>query len=87
MKAYALGQRAKWKDYVDLYFIIKDYFPVSEISEKANQLFGGNFNGKLFRSQLAYFEGIDYAEQMDFMPGFKVSDEAVKEKLIEFSLG
>lgn len=87
MKAFALGQRAKWKDYVDLYFIIKDYFPVSEISEKANQLFGGNFNEKLFRSQLAYFEGIDYAEQVDFMPGFKVFDETVKEKLIEFSLG
>src|SRR3989338_6651200 len=27
MKAYALGVRAKWKDYVDLYFIIKDFYP------------------------------------------------------------
>ena len=24
MKAYALGRRAKWKDYVDLYFIFKN---------------------------------------------------------------
>ena len=26
MKTYALGRRGKWKDYVDLYFIIKDFF-------------------------------------------------------------
>jgi hypothetical protein len=25
MKAYALGGRAKWRDYVDLYFIMKDH--------------------------------------------------------------
>ena len=28
MKAYALGRRSKWKDYVDLYFILKDYFSI-----------------------------------------------------------
>ncbi|PIX06873.1 MAG: hypothetical protein COZ76_06520, partial [Flavobacteriales bacterium CG_4_8_14_3_um_filter_35_10] len=26
MKAFALGRRAKWKDYVDLYFIIREYY-------------------------------------------------------------
>lgn len=25
MKAYALGRRAKWKDYADLYFIFRHY--------------------------------------------------------------
>lgn len=39
MKAYALGRRAKWKDYVDLYFIIKDYFSLAEISQKATEIF------------------------------------------------
>ncbi len=86
MKAFALGQRAKWKDYVDLYFIIKDHFTVNEISKKAGHFFGNNFNEKLFRSQLAYFQGIDYTEQVQFMPGFEVPDETVKEKLIKFSL-
>ena len=28
MKAYAIGRRSKWKDYVDLYFLIKDYFSI-----------------------------------------------------------
>ncbi len=86
MKAFALGQRAKWKDYVDLYFVIRDHFSVSEISQKANQLFEGNFNEKLFRGQLAYFEGINYQEEVEFMPGFKVEDEIVRKKLTEFSL-
>ncbi len=31
MKASALDRRAKWKDYVDLYFIIRDYFSDSGI--------------------------------------------------------
>ncbi|MDP3697524.1 MAG: nucleotidyl transferase AbiEii/AbiGii toxin family protein [Candidatus Taylorbacteria bacterium] len=86
MKAFALGQRAKWKDYLDLYFIIKDHFSVGEISQKAKQLFGGNFNEKLFRGQLAYFEGINYQEQVEFMPGFEVEDEIVRDKLMELSL-
>ena len=86
MKAYALGQRAKWKDYVDLYFVIKQRHGIGKIIQKAKQIFGREFNEKLFRSQLAYFEGISYAEQVEFMPGFEVSDETVKNKLIEFSL-
>ncbi len=86
MKAFALGQRAKWKDYVDLYFIIKDHFSIGEISQKGKQLFEDNFNEKLFRSQLAYFEGINYEEQVEFMPGFKVPDETIKKALVEFSL-
>ena len=32
MKAYAMGKRAKWKDYVDLYFILKDHHSFEEIS-------------------------------------------------------
>lgn len=86
MKAFALGQRAKWKDYVDLYFIIKDHFSIGEISKKGKQLFEDNFNEKLFRSQLAYFEGINYEEQVEFMPGFTVPDEIIKKALVEFSL-
>jgi len=28
MKAYALGRRSKWKDYVDLYFVLKSYMQI-----------------------------------------------------------
>src|SRR3989344_4579857 len=34
MKAHALAQRAKWKDYVDLYFILKDHYSLNEIGIK-----------------------------------------------------
>lgn len=86
MNAYALAQRSKWKDYVDLYFIIKDHHTVSNIAAQAKKFFGGEFNEKLFRTQLGYFNDMNYAEKVEFCPGFEVGDEAVKKALVEFSL-
>lgn len=86
MKAFALGQRGKWKDYVDLYYIIKDHHSVAEILRHSRKLFAGQFNEKLFRIQLAYFDDVDYVEKVEFLPGFKVADKTVKKSLIEFSL-
>ncbi len=86
MKVFALGQRAKWKDYADLYFIMKDYHSFEEISKKAGKLFGPEFNEKLFRIQLAYFNDVNYSEPIEFLPGFEVSEEKIKKELIKFSL-
>jgi len=86
MKAYALGRRVKWKDYVDLYFIIKEYFSVSEIAKKGKEIFGHEFNEKLFRSQLAYFKDIDYREKINYLKGFEKSKKTIQEALITFSL-
>ena len=86
MKAFAIGQRAKWKDYVDLYFIMKDFHTCKEIAKKSEELFGAHFNGKLFRIQLSYLDDVNYDEKVEYLPGFAVSDEVVKKALIEFSL-
>lgn len=86
MKAYALGRRAKWKDYVDLYFIIKNHHSVSDINKKGKEIFGNEFNEKLFRSQLCYFDGISYREEVVFKNGFETSEEVIKKALTEFSL-
>jgi len=86
MKAFALGRRAKWKDYVDLYFVARQYDGIRKICKKAREIFGNEFNEKLFRSQLAYFEDINYSEAITFMPGFEISDEKIKQALIDFSL-
>lgn len=86
MKAYALGRRAKWKDYVDLYFIMEKYHTIQEVAGKAAGIFGSEFNEKNFRSQLAYFQDIDYSEAVTFRPGFEQGDEAIKEGLVRFSL-
>jgi hypothetical protein len=48
MKAFALGKRAKWKDYVDLYFMFHT-LKYQEIIQKAKELFGNEFNEKLFK--------------------------------------
>lgn len=39
MKATALGGRAKWKDYVDLYFILKKYFSYNDVVKRTKELF------------------------------------------------
>lgn len=86
MKAYALGRRAKWKDYVDLYFILKNHYSIKKICARAHKIFGSEFNEKLFRSQLAYFKDIDYQEKVIYLKGFEVPDKVIKRELINFSL-
>ncbi len=86
MKAYALNRRAKWKDYVDLYFILKDYHSLEEIIKKAESIFKKEFSRKNFLSALSYFKDIDYSEKINYLPGFEVSNEKVKKTLKTFSL-
>lgn len=86
MKAYALGRRTKWKDYVDLYFILKSHYSIADVSARAKELYNDFFSEKLFRGQLNFFQGIDYAEEVIFMPGHEVSDEEVKTFLTDAAL-
>jgi hypothetical protein len=86
MKAFALGRRAKWKDYVDLYFIINGNYSIKDISAEAKQIFGDLFSEKLFREQMAFHEDIDYSEQVEYLSGYEVPDSIIKEFLINKSL-
>lgn len=85
MKAYALGRRSKWKDYVDLYFLLKKKFTFDEISQRAVSIYGDLFSDKLFRSQLTYFEDVDYSEEVDYIIADSPSDEEIKQYLIDVS--
>lgn len=85
MKAYALGGRAKWKDYVDLYFLLKNHFSLNDISDRAKILFGNLFNGKLFREQLSYFKDIDYSESVEYIVS-EISPLKIKKFLKEISI-
>jgi hypothetical protein len=67
MKAYALGRRSQWKDYVDLFFLLKFKLSIDDIIAKAKQLFSNQFNTKLFREQLCYFDDIDFSETIDYI--------------------
>jgi hypothetical protein len=86
MKAFALSRRAKWKDYVDLYFIIKDRYSIIDISTEAKFIFGDLFSEKLFREQIAFHEDIDYSEPVEYLPGFEVRENELKTFLINKSL-
>ena len=82
MKAFALGRRAKWKDYVDMYFILRDYYTVSQIAAEASIRFGDLFSDKLFRQQLAFHADINYSEPIKFLVPAP-SDEEIKQFLID----
>ena len=75
MKAYALGRRSQWKDYVDLFFLLKFKLSIDEIIAKAKDLFSTHFNTKLFREQLCYFDDIDSSESIDYLDYAPEADE------------
>lgn len=85
MKSYALGRRAKWKDYVDLYFIIKDFYSITEIAAEANKIYGTLFSEKLFRTQLTYFNDVNYSEEVEYIIPNPPAEEEVKEGLIRIA--
>lgn len=80
MKAYALGRRAKWKDYVDLYFI-SQLFSISEIITKAKFIFGTLFSEKQFRTQLCYFNDVDLTEKIEYIVGKEIAEQEIKKHL------
>lgn len=82
MKVFALGGGAKWKDYVDLYFLLKFHHSLDQIIAKAEEVFGDVFSSKLVRQQLTYFDDIDYSEEVDYL-GERYSKEEIQEFLVD----
>jgi len=85
MKAFALGRRAKWKDYVDLYFILNNKITFEQIVSRGNDIFGNLFAHKLFKQQLCYFNDIDYTEEVIYV-NKKIHENEIKEYLTEIAL-
>lgn len=83
MKALSLGGRAKWKDYVDLYFLLNFHCSLNKIELKAKDLFGDAFSTKLFRQQLSYFKDIDYTEEVFYTIGEKPSQKEIENFLMD----
>lgn len=57
-KAYAIGRRGEWRDYIDLYFCLKAGRSFKGIMNGCKKKFGVLFSEKLFLSQLCYFGDI-----------------------------
>jgi hypothetical protein len=86
MKAFALGRRSKWKDYVDLYFILKFYFNFKTIAQKAKEVFKDEFIEKQFIAQLGYFKGISYQEEVTYLIPNPPTEAEIQEFLINVSI-
>ncbi len=76
-KSASLGRRAVWRDYVDLFYILKhNYLSLEKLIKLAEKKFGSEFNQILFLEQLAYFEDLEITE-IEFVDK-KYSDEENK---------
>ncbi|GFP22649.1 hypothetical protein HKBW3S44_00587 [Candidatus Hakubella thermalkaliphila] len=58
-KAYLLGRRPAYRDYVDIYFLLQYGFSLKQIIKEAQRRFEGGFSEKLFLQQLTYFDDLD----------------------------
>lgn len=59
-KAYTIGRRGSYKDYVDLYFCLKEDFTcLEEIIGICEKKYGEKFNSRLFLEQLIYLEDLE----------------------------
>lgn len=59
-KAFTVGRRAVWRDYVDLFFILKwKHANLAQVVRWGEKKFGIEFNRVLFLEQLGYFEDLE----------------------------
>lgn len=58
-KAYTVGRRGEYRDYFDLYTILKNqYLDLKEIVTNAKKVYGSIFDEKMFLEQLVYFDDL-----------------------------
>jgi hypothetical protein len=67
MKAFSIGKRLSYKDYIDWYFLLKEkHADLSDVIDHAKKKFGADFNDRLFLGQLVTFEDIT-PQKIDFL--------------------
>ena|ERR1051326_8316063 len=67
MKAFSIGKRLSYKDYVDWYFLIRDrHVSLTKVIELAEKKFGPDFNDRLFLGQLSSLEDIP-VQKIEFL--------------------
>lgn len=87
-KAFTLGHRPQWRDYIDLFFLMKwKYYDLSAIVALSEKKYQGEFNAKLFIKQLTYFDDVRIVETKFLKESYTVDeiklflDTAVREYL------
>ncbi len=58
-KAYTVGRRGEYRDYFDLYIILKNNcINLSELIQITKKIYGSAFDEKIFLAQLVYFDDL-----------------------------
>ncbi len=58
-KAYTVGRRGEYRDYFDLFAVLKNnYISLKEIISEAKKIYGSVFEEKIFLQQLVYFDDL-----------------------------
>lgn len=79
MKAYAIGKRISYKDYVDWYFLLQErHVRLADVIAHAKKKFGGDFNDRLFLGQLVSLEDVT-TQKIDFL-----RDAVSRETILRF---
>ena len=80
MKAFAIGKRLSYKDYVDWYFMLHGgYVILPKVIDLAKKKFGGDFNDRLFLGQLVSIDKVPI-QTIDFLTK-PVEKEEIKKYL------
>lgn len=80
MKAFAVGKRLSFKDYVDWYFLLKEeHVNLEDVIAFCQKKFGNDFNDRLFLGQLVSLEDI-VTQKIDFF-GNPVDRAAIQQFL------
>ena len=89
MKAFAIGKRLAFKDYVDWYFMLKEKkVTIGEVITLSQKKFGSDFNDRLFLGQLVSLADIS-PQTIDFLHDavYKTDIEQFLERAVkEFAL-
>jgi hypothetical protein len=63
-----------------------NHFTIADITATATQIFGELFSEKMFRSQLCYFDDIDYTEAVDWLIANPPTDDVIRQALTEIAV-
>lgn len=67
MKAFSIGKRISYKDYIDWYFLFSEkHVKLKQVIETAQKKFNGDFNARLFLGQLASISDVPTLD-IDFL--------------------
>ncbi|MBI5123336.1 nucleotidyl transferase AbiEii/AbiGii toxin family protein [Candidatus Roizmanbacteria bacterium] len=79
-KAFTIGRRGVWRDYIDIFFFLKrNKYSIKDLIRLAERKFSGEFSEKLFLGQLTYFDDIKIVPTVFLKE--KYSDEEIKNYL------